>query len=125
MTIWMVKGASVQKLLPASTASAEGLSPVAVPARKTTTTPASAKTSGSGNQRSLHSARARPRRTSGPWVSEVVGGPMWGSMASRASIVNDLNISRRWTQMDADKKRIFVFNDFLGSFGKLPRGGVG
>src|SRR5262249_7668708 len=64
ITICIVKGIRAQKLLPPSIAIFAGVSPVETPIRNTITTPRNAKTRGSGNQRSLQFANARPVRPS-------------------------------------------------------------
>src|ERR1700723_2797138 len=62
ITICMVNGISDQKPLPPWMARSVGFSPAATPIRKTTTMPTSAKTRGSGNQRSLQLESATPMR---------------------------------------------------------------
>src|SRR6516162_8009239 len=71
INICMVNGTSDQKLLPPAIASFDGLSRSNRPVRNTTTMPINANTNGSGNQRSLQLASARPKRTSNPscWLA--------------------------------------------------------
>ena len=62
MIICIVNGTSAQKLLPPSKTRRPGSTPLRTPRMKAATTPNSAITRGSGNQRSLQAASARPTR---------------------------------------------------------------
>src|SRR6266702_7823465 len=73
ITICKVNGTRVQKALPPWNARLLGISPMQSPNMKTRTTPANAKTKGSGNQRSLQVESARPKRTRGPSDSLLAG----------------------------------------------------
>src|SRR5215472_10772356 len=98
ITICMVNCTSDQKPLPPAMASFAGLSPKASPVTNTNTIPRNAKTSGSGNQRSLQFARASPSRTITPsFCVDIDLGPE-GNILAIVLRMNDGDLSEHQIQ---------------------------
>src|SRR5579875_3267551 len=102
-TICMVKGTSAQKLFTPSMASLLADSRSHNPVTKTTRIPNNAKTRGSGNQRSLQVASARPKRASPDSALGRRDGTAMGSSLLLLHVLGDgQSLARRLLAENAD-----------------------